>query len=118
MPNSTGLTIKPLGALAAGLAQLRNGPYQAPSNRFRGVDPSKWPSPLQPINTIAPEGAQPLAFPLFPGQNLTYTPRFDAEYSAADLKRLATYPLARIIIENVKDSVSRIPWEIQISPEV
>jgi len=51
------------------------------------------------------------------GQNLAYTPRADATYSAYMLKSLAVYPLARICIENVKDQLCRIPWEIQLRPQ-
>src|SRR6185437_412445 len=34
--------------------------------------------------------------------------------SAADLKAMATYPLAKICIENVKDAIERCAWEIQL----
>jgi Phage portal protein len=63
---------------------------------------------------MAPEGTEPKAFQYWSGQNLLWTPRPDAELTAADLKTLATYPLARICIENVKDSISRVPWEVQV----
>lgn len=71
-------------------------------------------SPLQPVQPLAPPGTEPRQFQTWAGQNMIFTPRSDAEFSAADLKALATYPLARICIENVKDTVTRAPWEIQM----
>ena len=41
---------------------------------------------------------------------------FASHNSAADLKQLATYPLARIAIENVKDSMCMANWKIQPKP--
>ena len=42
---------------------------------------------------------------------------FASHNSAADLKELARYPLARIAIENVKDSIIKASWQIQMRPE-
>ncbi len=72
-----------------------------------------WPSPCQPVVPIAPVGSSPLAWNFYEGQNLTYTPRPDAQYSALDLRRLASYPLARICIDNVIDILTRMPFRIQ-----
>ena len=73
-----------------------------------------WDSPYQPVAPLGPAGRGAAPIPAWSGQNLIFTPRSDAEYSAADLKALASYPLARICIENVKDPVTRAPWEIQM----
>src|ERR1700723_3482877 len=108
--------IKLLGALAANISRAQQALYNPPSTTIAGIDPGQWPSPLQPIAPIAPVGAQPLGWPFQMGANLTYTPRADAEYSAADLRIISRYPLARICIENVKDQLSRIPWQIQLRP--
>jgi len=87
--------------------------YREPDEVIPGIESNSFPNPSQPVRPIAPPGSEPLAFPYNYGMNLTYTPRSDAEYSAADLKRLSEYPLARWCIENVKDIVSGLKWQIQ-----
>src|ERR1700676_4925778 len=107
MPNArTSLVIKPITSLVTGLRSL----YQKPRDTISGIDPTNWGSPFQPVQPLGPPGAEPRQFQTWSGQNLIFTPRSDAEYTAADLKALATYPLARICIENVKDTVTRAPW--------
>lgn len=114
MSRSTGLSIRNLGPIAQALTTLQQNLYQKPKNQIRGIEATNFPSAMQPVTPIAPKGSEPLAFPLYMGQNLTYTPRPDAEYDAADLKRFAIYPLARICIENTKDQLCQLPWEIQL----
>jgi hypothetical protein len=101
-----------LGPLAASIANLRTGLYQAPPDTIAGVSRQGWYSPLQPIAPVGPAGVGPKGFQFNAGQNQVYTPRFDSEYSAADLKQLAGYDLVRVIIENVKDQIAHTPWEI------
>jgi len=112
-----GITIKPLGAIAAGLARLQNSLYQPPSTRIEGVEAYHWPSALQPIAPLGPAGSSPLQIPFWMGQNLNYTPRPDAEYGALALKVMARYPLARFCIENTKDILCATPWSIQLRPK-
>lgn len=109
MAPSTSIIAKPVSQLAAFASRL----FQAPSDDIRGIDQSAWYSPLQPVKPMGPADTEPKGFQFYAGQNLIWTPRPDAEYSAWELKDLATYPLARICIENVKDSISRIPWQVQ-----
>lgn len=96
------------------MSRLGQALYSKPPDTIRGIDNADWYSPLQPVRPMGPEGSEPKGFQFWAGQNLLWTPRADAAYSAADLKMLATYPLARICIENVKDAVSRCSWEIQL----
>jgi Phage portal protein len=110
---SSSAVIRHLGPLAQALGRLQSNLYRAPEHNIAGVDERNWPSALQPVAPIAPKGSAPLGFNFWTGQNLIYTPRSDAEYKAPDLKRLASYPLARICIENVKDQMVCIPWKIQ-----
>lgn len=63
---------------------------------------------------VGPKGSKPLAFSYWNGINQNITPRPDAPLSFSDLRELATYPLARICIENVKDSIASLPWTIQL----
>ena len=110
--------IRNLGALAAGMTQLANRAqaslYGTPNSGSNGVGEIAWPDPLKPVSPIGPPNAQPLVInPLQMGQNLIYTPRPDAEYSALDLQKLSTYPLARLCIENVKDQICAMKWKIQ-----
>jgi hypothetical protein len=106
----TGLVIKPVTQLVESLRSL----YQRPPDKIRGLKDDSWYSPLQPVQPLGPPGTEPRGFQTWAGQNLIFTPRADAEFTAADLKTMATYPLARICIENVKDTVTRAPWEIQM----
>ena len=93
----------------ASLVGYRRAPAQ-----ISGVSPSAWPNPLQPIPPIGPAGSKVLTFPYLMGQNLDYTPRFDSEYTAAELKNLASYPLASVCINNVEDQICQLKWAIQL----
>jgi 2'-5' RNA ligase len=109
--------IAPLAnAVANGARRMANGLFRPPPSTIAGVDSRNWPSALQPIQPMGPPGSQPLGMNFFYGQNLVYTPRPDAEYTAAQLKTLSQYPLARICIENVKDTICYLPWRIQLKP--
>ena len=84
--------------------------FQPPDETIRGIEPDTWYSPRQPVKPMGPPGIEPRAFQYWAGQNLLWTPRADAEYSASDLKELSRYPLARIAIENVKDTICKASW--------
>lgn len=111
------LTIRPLGALVAALDRYSQELYKPPEDTIRGVDQDAFMSPLQPVKPMGPPGTEPRGFQYWSGQNMLWTPRPDAEYSASYLKYLATYPLARIAIENVKESMIKASWEIQPRPQ-
>lgn len=103
-----------LGAMARAFSAMRGNLYRSPQNSIDGVQTSGWPSPLNPIQPTAPKGSQPLAWSFFQGINQEITPRADLPLTMDQLRGLATYPLARICIENVKDIICSIQWKIQL----
>jgi len=105
---------KPLGGIARAFAAMRGRLYQPPDVTIAGVDPSNWPSSLQPVQPVGPKGSQPLGFSFWQGLNQEITPRPDSDVTFSDLRDLATYPLARLCIENVKDILCSMPWKIQM----
>lgn len=109
--------VRPLGAIASMLTQIQSRLYQAPEEVIPGMKQTDWPSPLQPVRPFGEPDAQPLAFNMQMGQNLIFTPRPDSRYTAADLQALAKYPLARICISNVQDTISSLKWKIQLRAE-
>lgn len=113
MPRGSTASIKPLGPLASAITNL----FQPPRNTIRGVEITDWFGPLQPTSPIAPRGTEPRSHQYYPGQNLTYTPRADQVYSAEDLRNLASYPLARMCIENVCDMICRMPITARLKRE-
>src|SRR5581483_1726352 len=102
-----------LGPLAAAITRMRDAAYASDKKYIVNVDPSHWPSALQPVAPIGPPGSLPLMRPIQMGQNLVLTPRWDAKYSANELKTFASYILARICIENVKDTICSLDWKIE-----
>lgn len=108
-----GVRIRQLGQLVQGLSQSL---YQPPGNTIPNVSPANWPSASQPVHPLGNPGSQPLGMPIQFGQNQTYTPRPDAEYTFDDLRRMSCYPLARICIENVKDQLCQLGWRIELAP--
>jgi hypothetical protein len=111
-PNTGGA--KPLGGLARAFAAMTGRLYQPPKNIIDGVNSQAWPSALQPVQPTAPAGSQPLGFSFWQGINQEITPRSDLPLTFSQLRDLATYPLARICIENVKDVLCTLPWKIQL----
>jgi len=115
MPSGN-LVVRNLAPLVAAMNGARSALYRPPQTTITGIDESLWPNPLQPVTPMGPPRAEPLGWPFDWGRNLIFTPRDDAEYSASQLRQLATYPLARICIENTKDMISRMPYRIQLKP--
>lgn len=105
--------IRPLGPIVQAFTGLRNSLYSPPRTTIQGVSENLWPNPLQPVQPMAPVGAEPLGWQMNWGRNLIFTPREDAQYSAAQLRRLGKYVIARICIENNKDILTRMPHKIQ-----
>lgn len=105
---------KPLGGIARAFAAMRGRLYQAPPVTIDGVNSQSWPSALQPVQPTGPKGSQPLSFSFWQGINQDITPRADSALTFADLRELASYPIARVCIENVKDVLLSMPWKIQL----
>lgn len=114
MANSQTAIMRPLGGLARAFAAVQSRLYQAPPVTIAGVSEQNWPSALQPVQPVGPPGSQPLLWSFYQGINQYITPRPDAELSFQDLRGLATYPLARICIENIKDQLSSLKWTFQL----
>ncbi len=114
MAKDNALAIRPLSQLAQFITSAGQSLYQAPRDNIQGIDAAGWYSPGQPVKPLAPADIEPRGFQYWAGQNLMYTPRPDAEYAAAELKRLSTYVLARICIENTKDVICKLKWSIQL----
>ena len=110
-------SVRPLGALAAGLTRIQNALYQQPDTTIPNMQTTDWPSPLQPVRPFGGPDAAPLGMNILMGQNLIYTPRPDSRYTAPDLQALARYPLARICITNVIDTISSLKWKIQLKAQ-
>lgn len=110
---------RPLLQLIQGAAaRLSASGFKPPSNTIEGIKLSDWYSPGQPVTPIAPAGQQPKQWQFWAGQNLQYTPRYDSPLSAAQLESLSMFPLVRLLIENVKDQICRLPWKIQLRPKM
>lgn len=99
-----------MGAMAQMLTQL----FQPPPTTIRGVETSSWFGPLQPVRPVAPAGTEPRGWQYQPGQNLNFTPRSNEPLSALQLRELSTYDMVRVIIENCKDQVCRMPVNIRL----
>lgn len=108
--------LRPFRALTNATSAARRALFTPPQNVIDSLDDNQWPAPLQPVTPFGPPRSEPLTWPVEWGKNLDYTPRGDAEYSAADLRKLSTYPLARVCIENSKDMVAGMPHRIQLKP--
>lgn len=104
-----------LAPITNATSRVKSALFSPPQSYIDTIRDGMWPNPLQPVLPFAPT-AEPISWPLQWGSNLIFTPRYDAEYTAAQLRNLARYPLARICIENNKDILTRMPWKIQLKP--
>lgn len=109
-----GPQMKPLAGLARAFAALQGRLYKPPVQTIAGVSPENFPTANQPVQPVGPKGSQPLNWGFWQGVNQNITPRPDAMLSFADLRDLATYPLARLLIESIKDQVSSVVWTVQL----
>jgi len=110
VPPSPGGRIVQLGGIARAIAQV----FRQPKDQIAGIETNQQFGPLQPFRPMGGEGAQPWVSQIQPGQNLVYTPRARETYNVRQLRDASMYDLARIIIENVEDQVSRMPINVRL----
>jgi hypothetical protein len=116
MPNF-GLQIRNIGQFAQSwVTGLQQQLYQAPGAAIEGVKPGNWPSPMQPVRPFGGADAQPLGIRIIQAMNQTFTPRPGAVFTAADLQKLAKYPLAEMCINGVCDAIGDANWTIDPKP--
>ena len=80
---------------------------------FSNGDASNYFGPGLEVAPIMPPGTEARGWQYWINQNMAFTPRPDAEFTAQALRNLATYPLARTAIENCKDVIANIPRQIR-----
>jgi hypothetical protein len=107
---SPGTRIVQLGPIARAITQV----FRQPKDQITGIDTVQQFGPLQPFRPLGGDGAQPWVASIQPGQNLIYTPRTREKYNVTQLRDASMYDLARIIIENVEDQVSRMPINVRL----
>lgn len=86
------------------------------SGRIRDVSNALWFPAGQPIAPIAPRGTPPRRYPYSPMSNINWTNR-DGQVDHATLRNFSYYPIARDIIETVKDLLLPVQWEPMLSAE-
>jgi hypothetical protein len=80
----------------------------------RDISPTYWFSALQPTQVIAPPGYKPRQWAYTPGANLIWQPKGDSSITFATLRALAdSWDLLRLMIEQRKDEICSLPWEIR-----
>jgi F like protein len=107
---SNGARIVPLGGIARAISQV----FRQPKDKISDIDPGQQFGPLQPFVPIGGDSAEPWISQIQPGQNLTITPRSREQYDSNQLRSASMYDLARIIIENVEDQVSRLELNVRL----
>jgi hypothetical protein len=110
VPPSSAPRIVALGPIARAITQV----FRQPKDQIAGIETNAQFGPLQPFRPIGGDGAQPWVSQIQPGQNQVYTPRGREVYNVNQLRDASMYDLARIIIENVEDQVSRMPINVRL----
>lgn len=86
---------------------------------IRGVLPSSWFGPGQPLPQVAPQDTKLRVFDYPYGENLWYQPRVtESGVSYDQLRSLAeSYDILRLVIETRKDQVAQMPWSFRVVPQ-
>lgn len=90
--------------------------YKPPPNTILGVsnNPGAWWTAGQPILPIAPAGTSPRGWQYLSEQNKIFTPRATEELTFDDLRRLAAYPMASIMITEHANAIAARKWMIRL----
>lgn len=93
-----------------------NSFYNPPPNRIRGVASSSaaWWTAGQPVLPIAPAGTSPRGWQFLSEQNKIFTPRATEFLTFDDLRRLASYPLAQIMISLHAEQIAARKFAIRL----
>lgn len=75
---------------------------------------ASWWTAGQPILPLAPEGTSPVGFQFLSEQNKIFTPRATEFLTFDDLRRLATYPLAAIMINLYANAIAARQFRIRL----
>lgn len=91
---------------------------QAARYVIRGVTPSDWFGPMQPVQPMAPADVAGRRFDYPTGYNLNYTPRNNEPTSFDDLRALAdNCDILRSVIETRKDQIVALDWNVRIKTD-
>lgn len=89
--------------------------YQPPKPDITGVTPnSSWWTAGQPILPLAPDDTSPRGFQFLSEQNKIFTPRANEFLTFEDLRRLASYPLAAIMINLYANAIAARQFRIRL----
>src|ERR1035441_747726 len=89
--------------------------YAPPKPTITGIVPAtSWWTAGQPILPIAPPETSPRGFQFLSEQNKIYTPRATEYLTFDDLRRLASYPLAAIMITEHANAVAARKFSIRL----
>jgi hypothetical protein len=111
--NTSAPIVRPLGGVAAAITVA----WRTTKDTITGVSQADPFGPLQPFKPIFPAGTEPRSIQYQPAQNQQYTPRINEPLSAVQLREAALFPLAKVIIENAKDMISRMPLNVRLKQQ-
>lgn len=89
--------------------------YKPPPKVIQGITPGgAWWTAGQPIEPIAPPGTSPRGWQYLSEQNKIFTPRATEFLTFDDLRRLATYPVAAIMVTLHANAVAARQFRVRL----
>ena len=110
MASPTQAIVRQLTGLTRLVSRSQKNPQTQP---YSNGDMSNYFGPGIEVAPIAPPLTEARGWQYWVNQNMVFTPRPDATFTAQALRGLATYPLHRIAIEDAKDIISNLPRQIR-----